>query len=53
MAIELMPTEARVIGCLVEQAITTPEQLPLAERVAQLEAEMAESKAVLHCHGLS
>jgi len=30
MAIELSATEARVIGCLIEKEITTPEQYPLS-----------------------
>lgn len=30
MDIELSPTEARVIGCLIEKAITTPDQYPLS-----------------------
>lgn len=30
MAIELTPNEARVIGCLLEKEITTPEQYPLS-----------------------
>jgi uncharacterized protein YceH (UPF0502 family) len=30
MAIELTPNEARVIGCLIEKEITTPEQYPLS-----------------------
>lgn len=30
MAIELAPNEARVIGCLLEKEITTPEQYPLS-----------------------
>jgi uncharacterized protein YceH (UPF0502 family) len=30
MNIELTPTEARVIGCLIEKEITTPEQYPLS-----------------------
>jgi len=30
MAIELSPNEARVIGCLIEKEITTPEQYPLS-----------------------
>lgn len=30
MAIELSPHEARVIGCLIEKEITTPEQYPLS-----------------------
>ena len=30
MSIELTPTEARVIGCLLEKEITTPEQYPLS-----------------------
>ena len=30
MAIELTPHEARVIGCLLEKEITTPEQYPLS-----------------------
>ncbi len=30
MTIELSPYEARVIGCLIEKAITTPEQYPLS-----------------------
>src|ERR1700686_4763124 len=30
MNIELSPLEARVIGCLIEKAITTPDQYPLS-----------------------
>jgi uncharacterized protein YceH (UPF0502 family) len=30
MNIELTPTEARVIGCLIEKEITTPDQYPLS-----------------------
>jgi uncharacterized protein YceH (UPF0502 family) len=30
MKIELTPVEARVIGCLIEKAITTPDQYPLS-----------------------
>jgi uncharacterized protein YceH (UPF0502 family) len=30
MAVELDPLEARVIGCLIEKAITTPDQYPLS-----------------------
>ena len=30
MTIELTPHEARVIGCLIEKEITTPEQYPLS-----------------------
>jgi uncharacterized protein YceH (UPF0502 family) len=30
MSIELSPIEARVIGCLIEKEITTPEQYPLS-----------------------
>ena len=30
MNIELTPTEARVIGCLIEKQITTPDQYPLS-----------------------
>lgn len=30
MSIELSPNEARVIGCLIEKEITTPEQYPLS-----------------------
>lgn len=30
MTIELSPNEARVIGCLIEKEITTPEQYPLS-----------------------
>jgi hypothetical protein len=30
MNIELSPTEARVIGCLIEKQITTPDQYPLS-----------------------
>jgi uncharacterized protein YceH (UPF0502 family) len=30
MTIELTPNEARVIGCLIEKEITTPEQYPLS-----------------------
>jgi uncharacterized protein len=30
MDIRLTPTEARVIGCLIEKAITTPDQYPLS-----------------------
>jgi uncharacterized protein YceH (UPF0502 family) len=30
MSIELSPLEARVIGCLLEKEITTPEQYPLS-----------------------
>ena len=30
MSIELSPLEARVIGCLIEKQITTPEQYPLS-----------------------
>ncbi|MBU1236117.1 MAG: DUF480 domain-containing protein [Gammaproteobacteria bacterium] len=30
MSVELSPTEARVIGCLIEKEITTPEQYPLS-----------------------
>ena len=30
MNIELNPTEARVIGCLIEKEITTPDQYPLS-----------------------
>lgn len=30
MSIELTPLEARVIGCLIEKQITTPEQYPLS-----------------------
>ena len=30
MKIELTPHEARVIGCLIEKAITTPDQYPLS-----------------------
>jgi uncharacterized protein YceH (UPF0502 family) len=30
MPIELTPIEARVIGCLIEKAITTPDQYPLS-----------------------
>src|SRR5882757_11275300 len=30
MKIELTPIEARVIGCLIEKQITTPEQYPLS-----------------------
>ncbi len=30
MTIELSPNEARVIGCLLEKEITTPEQYPLS-----------------------
>ncbi|HEX8987174.1 MAG TPA: DUF480 domain-containing protein [Rhodocyclaceae bacterium] len=30
MAIELSPREARLIGCLIEKQITTPEQYPLS-----------------------
>jgi uncharacterized protein len=30
MSIELSPNEARVIGCLIEKQITTPEQYPLS-----------------------
>lgn len=30
MAIHLTPNEARVIGCLIEKAITTPDQYPLS-----------------------
>lgn len=30
MTIELSPHEARVIGCLIEKEITTPEQYPLS-----------------------
>ena len=30
MAVELNPLEARVIGCLIEKAVTTPDQYPLS-----------------------
>ncbi len=30
MNIEFPPTEARVIGCLIEKEITTPDQYPLS-----------------------
>jgi uncharacterized protein YceH (UPF0502 family) len=30
MSIQLTPTEARVIGCLIEKAITTPDQYPMS-----------------------
>ena len=30
MKIELTPIEARVIGCLIEKQITTPDQYPLS-----------------------
>jgi uncharacterized protein len=30
MEIRLTPTEARIIGCLIEKAITTPDQYPLS-----------------------
>ena len=30
MAVELEPLEARVIGCLIEKAVTTPDQYPLS-----------------------
>src|SRR5271163_4392605 len=30
MKIELLPLEARVIGCLIEKEITTPDQYPLS-----------------------
>lgn len=30
MTVELTPNEARVIGCLIEKEITTPEQYPLS-----------------------
>ncbi len=30
MKIELTPNEARIIGCLIEKAITTPDQYPLS-----------------------
>ena len=30
MAIELTPQEARVIGCLIEKQIATPDQYPLS-----------------------
>lgn len=30
MSIELTPIEARIIGCLIEKAITTPDQYPLS-----------------------
>jgi uncharacterized protein YceH (UPF0502 family) len=30
MAVELDPLEARVVGCLIEKAITTPDQYPLS-----------------------
>ena len=30
MKIELTPQEARVIGCLLEKEVTTPEQYPLS-----------------------
>jgi uncharacterized protein YceH (UPF0502 family) len=30
MAVELDPLEARVIGCLIEKAVTTPDQYPLS-----------------------
>ncbi len=30
MSIELTPVEARILGCLIEKAITTPDQYPLS-----------------------
>ncbi|MDP6736541.1 MAG: DUF480 domain-containing protein, partial [Nitrospinaceae bacterium] len=30
MDIELTPTECRVLGCLIEKSITTPENYPLS-----------------------
>jgi uncharacterized protein YceH (UPF0502 family) len=30
MKIQLTPVEARVIGCLIEKQITTPDQYPLS-----------------------
>lgn len=42
--LRLDPTEARVLGCLVEKEATTPEQYPLTENAAQQAANQKTSR---------
>ncbi len=47
MKIELTPNEARVIGCLMEKEVTTPEQYPLSLNALMLACNQKSNRAPL------
>ena len=44
MKYQLSGTEARVIGCLLEKQVTTPEQYPLTANAAMVAANQKTSR---------